>query len=331
MLHGCPGVTEFFHDMLDFIEKKLLRMNPNARAKCSDIVKEFAAMRQRCQENEGYCTTPNPTQFTGDVRTPTDLSELSANRQILSEAAAASTTTVSGFNFGQDAPNSPPTSRTSSWWREPARQGSKDSQANGHGPESLMKRVSWADSDGNSPPSTPAANLKQPKSLSSFPQMRSITETSNQGNQGNPANPSYQLNATDCADQFELQEVNRGAGQSGDQKPEGSNPQPQTQSQDPGPFAASSQVANDAHSGRPTEIPHRISGQGQIPRDNNHPSAPQEAPVPTDQRPAASSEPEPGLSSAFKQFLRALSRAVKRFLKGLRRETFNTVVMSPTA
>jgi hypothetical protein len=76
LLRNDPGTTQFFLDLLCFIENKLLRMDPNKRAKCDEIVDKFRELHTKCSENEKYCTERKSTP----TRTPTKLSELVAPR-----------------------------------------------------------------------------------------------------------------------------------------------------------------------------------------------------------------------------------------------------------
>jgi hypothetical protein len=61
-------------DVLELVEKKLLRMRPNERAECKEIFDKFRDFHNRCQE-EWYCTKP----IYRPQRTPSTLSELVAS------------------------------------------------------------------------------------------------------------------------------------------------------------------------------------------------------------------------------------------------------------
>ena len=60
-------------DVLELVEKKLLRMRPSERAECKEIVNKFQEFNSRCQDG-WYCTKP----ISRPQRTPTTLSELMA-------------------------------------------------------------------------------------------------------------------------------------------------------------------------------------------------------------------------------------------------------------
>ncbi|KAK3313292.1 kinase-like domain-containing protein, partial [Apodospora peruviana] len=66
------GTTRFFHEMLDYVEDHLLRMRPDMRAKCDDIVHKFTQMHDRCLIDESYCTAEIPRPDRADTK----LSEL---------------------------------------------------------------------------------------------------------------------------------------------------------------------------------------------------------------------------------------------------------------
>jgi len=72
-LRDEPGTTEFFLDVLELVEKKLLRMRPSERAECKEIVDKFQEFNSKCQDG-WYCTKP----ISRPQRTPTTLSELMA-------------------------------------------------------------------------------------------------------------------------------------------------------------------------------------------------------------------------------------------------------------
>ncbi|KAM7220297.1 Protein kinase-like domain containing protein, partial [Rhypophila decipiens] len=66
------GTTRFFHDLLEFVHDKLLRMRPDMRAMCDEIVAKLGEMRQKCEADEEYCTRIVPRSD----RTGTNNSEL---------------------------------------------------------------------------------------------------------------------------------------------------------------------------------------------------------------------------------------------------------------
>lgn len=66
------GTTMFFHDLLEFVHEKLLRMRPDMRATCDEIVAKFTEMRKRCEHDREYCTKIVPRSD----RTATNNSEL---------------------------------------------------------------------------------------------------------------------------------------------------------------------------------------------------------------------------------------------------------------
>src|SRR5271155_639025 len=75
-LRTQPGCTDIILDLLDFIETDLLRMDPDNRAKISDIVTKVRAFHQQCEADIRYCTDRMKPVTT---RVRTDLSELEAS------------------------------------------------------------------------------------------------------------------------------------------------------------------------------------------------------------------------------------------------------------
>lgn len=75
-LRKHPGCTDIILDLLDFIETDLLRMDPNNRAKISDIVAKVRTFHQQCEADISYCTNRMKPVTT---RVQTDLSELEAS------------------------------------------------------------------------------------------------------------------------------------------------------------------------------------------------------------------------------------------------------------
>ncbi|KAK7420956.1 hypothetical protein QQX98_002521 [Neonectria punicea] len=72
-LHGHPSCPDFIHELLWFIEDKLLRMAPEKRAKCPEIYKKFNELREKCEKDLDYCLEPTKRQ---PLRTGTNDSQL---------------------------------------------------------------------------------------------------------------------------------------------------------------------------------------------------------------------------------------------------------------
>jgi hypothetical protein len=80
-LYEHRNCSDFILDLLTFIKDKLLRIAPNNRAKCCEIVEKFEELNNNCVTDQGYCMkrlkkTPE--------RTGTALSELTAAALCLS-------------------------------------------------------------------------------------------------------------------------------------------------------------------------------------------------------------------------------------------------------
>lgn len=73
-LRGDPQISELLVDVLDFIEQKMLRMRPEKRATCKEVVQKFREIRERASVEENYCLQPVPGH---PKRVKTDLSTLS--------------------------------------------------------------------------------------------------------------------------------------------------------------------------------------------------------------------------------------------------------------
>ena len=50
------GANPFFDELIEYIDKKLLRMRPDERATCDEIVAKFTDMHEKCLQDENYCT-----------------------------------------------------------------------------------------------------------------------------------------------------------------------------------------------------------------------------------------------------------------------------------
>jgi WD domain, G-beta repeat len=75
-LRKHPSCTDIILDLLDFIETDLLRMDPDNRAKISDIVAKVRTFHHQCEADIRYCTNRMKPVTT---RVRTDLSELKAS------------------------------------------------------------------------------------------------------------------------------------------------------------------------------------------------------------------------------------------------------------
>lgn len=73
-LREQPEVTELLMDALGFIEEKMLRMDPDKRATCKELVDEFRTIHEKALVDEKYCLQPVPGK---PKRVNTDLSTLS--------------------------------------------------------------------------------------------------------------------------------------------------------------------------------------------------------------------------------------------------------------
>jgi hypothetical protein len=76
MLCEQANCSDYMLDFLDFIEKKLLRMDPNKRAGCDEVVAKFTELHRKCVEKPKYCTE---RLNVAPVRARTDLSTLCAS------------------------------------------------------------------------------------------------------------------------------------------------------------------------------------------------------------------------------------------------------------
>lgn len=54
-LHLHPEISELLIDVLDFIEQKMLRMSPEKRATCKEVVDKFRGIYERALLDENYC------------------------------------------------------------------------------------------------------------------------------------------------------------------------------------------------------------------------------------------------------------------------------------
>lgn len=72
-LRDEPATTDFFLDLLNLLETKLLRMRPNERANCEGIVEKLKEINARCKDDT-YCTE----RVHKPQRAETNLSELMA-------------------------------------------------------------------------------------------------------------------------------------------------------------------------------------------------------------------------------------------------------------
>ena len=71
-IRECEAASDFILDILDVIERHLMRLRVSERADCDEIVKRFGAIKERCDQDPGYCTRRTQREL---PRTPTDLSE----------------------------------------------------------------------------------------------------------------------------------------------------------------------------------------------------------------------------------------------------------------
>lgn len=55
MLLNHAHCSAFIHDLLRFIQRRLLRMNPQNRAGCDEIVAKFEELHNLCREDPDYC------------------------------------------------------------------------------------------------------------------------------------------------------------------------------------------------------------------------------------------------------------------------------------
>ncbi|KAI1145055.1 kinase-like domain-containing protein [Nemania diffusa] len=74
MLRNLPDCTDFLLDLIDFVDRKLLRMSPEKRCQIPELLQFAKLIRQKChEENSSYCLErTNPVRS----RQGTDLSEL---------------------------------------------------------------------------------------------------------------------------------------------------------------------------------------------------------------------------------------------------------------
>jgi hypothetical protein len=71
-LREAEAASDFILDILDIIERYLLRLRVPERVNCAEIVQRFAAIQERCDWDPGYCTQKTSRDL---PRTPTDLSD----------------------------------------------------------------------------------------------------------------------------------------------------------------------------------------------------------------------------------------------------------------
>jgi len=79
--------SDFISDLLMFIEKKMLRMSPEKRADCKEIVGNFTELHKKSSSGPDYCTK---RMNDPPLRSGTDLSELEASALKLSQAMYSS-------------------------------------------------------------------------------------------------------------------------------------------------------------------------------------------------------------------------------------------------
>ncbi|KAK3313300.1 kinase-like domain-containing protein, partial [Apodospora peruviana] len=72
-LYQHEACTDFVIDLLEFIETRLMRMGPEKRANCEEIVQKFTELNDMCKTDRAYCTSRVKTPPT---RARTDLSLL---------------------------------------------------------------------------------------------------------------------------------------------------------------------------------------------------------------------------------------------------------------
>jgi len=70
VLYDHERCSDFIFDLLDFIQTKLLRMGPEKRANCEEIVKALTELDNKCREDPKYCTERvkrSPNRVTTDL------------------------------------------------------------------------------------------------------------------------------------------------------------------------------------------------------------------------------------------------------------------------
>jgi hypothetical protein len=80
-LRSRPKATQFFLDVLELVEDRLLRMDPANRASCGEIVEAFRDFDRACSLDARYCTEP---VYSKPRRASTDLSQLMATTSTFS-------------------------------------------------------------------------------------------------------------------------------------------------------------------------------------------------------------------------------------------------------
>lgn len=71
-LHLHPEISELLIDVLDFIEQKMLRMSPEKRATCKEVVDKFRVINERASVDESYClqaVSCHPKRINTDLST----------------------------------------------------------------------------------------------------------------------------------------------------------------------------------------------------------------------------------------------------------------------
>lgn len=56
MLRRHEECSDLFVDVLNFIEHRLLKLNPRERAKSGELVEAFESIYDKCLRDEAYCT-----------------------------------------------------------------------------------------------------------------------------------------------------------------------------------------------------------------------------------------------------------------------------------
>lgn len=104
-LHLHPEISELLIDVLDFIEQKMLRMSPEKRATCKEVVDKFRGIYERALIDENYCLQAIACH---PKRINTDLSTLSPH---VFETAESGTSNSRHRGIQGDQSGSRPVSR----------------------------------------------------------------------------------------------------------------------------------------------------------------------------------------------------------------------------
>ncbi|GAB1316485.1 hypothetical protein MFIFM68171_06695 [Madurella fahalii] len=78
-LRAEAGMTQFLTELLDLIEHGLLIIEPSKRSSCSEIVERLESMRERCQNDQEYCTRKPPYAPASREQTSSTPSEISSS------------------------------------------------------------------------------------------------------------------------------------------------------------------------------------------------------------------------------------------------------------